>query len=331
MNVDKETYLDASQSLNRLAKAFDENGDFFQSEKYTLLAAEIELSSSELQECWGGPFNGQEGRIDIISDLINEIDPDCIIETGSFRGVSTAWLARNFQKPIYTCEIERMHALQAIQNTKQFQNVTVSIEDSRKFLISVLERINPDSSVIFYLDAHWENDLPLVEELEIIYRRHYRSVVIIDDFMVPDDVDYGWDDYGEGKSLDVRMLAGKVPIGTELFFPTLPGHQESGARRGCCVIANPQPAQKIQTLKLRGSSLDVWLEKREETFGKISRQEIHAPERVNLSYPEVIRSLRGEINQLNRHIEAIERDRAQRLSDVLTLTQEIKRLRGEFE
>ena len=59
-----------------------------------------------------------------------------------------------------------------------------------------------DAALFFYLDAHWNEDLPLAEELDTIFCRSSNPVVMIEDFQVPDDPDYGYDDYGPRKSLN---------------------------------------------------------------------------------------------------------------------------------
>ena len=56
-------------------------------------------------------------------------------------------------------------------------------------------------TVFFYLDAHWNDDLPLADEIDIIFSRCPWAVVMIDDFEVPSDPGYQFDDYGPGKAL----------------------------------------------------------------------------------------------------------------------------------
>jgi hypothetical protein len=46
---------------------------------------------------------------------------------------------------------------------------------------------------LFYLDAHWEEYLPLRDELQLIYNNFPRAVVLVDDFKVDDDLGYGFD------------------------------------------------------------------------------------------------------------------------------------------
>lgn len=57
-----------------------------------------------------------------------------------------------------------------------------------------------------YLDAHWGEDLPLAEKLEIVFSWDSDAIVMIDDFQVPDDPGYAYDDYGPGKALTPDLV-----------------------------------------------------------------------------------------------------------------------------
>ena len=69
------------------------------------------------------------------------------------------------------------------------------------------EPIDRAVPTLFYLDAHWHEYLPLRDELEIALGQFANAVVLIDDFQVPDDPGYGFDDYGPGKTLNLEYLA----------------------------------------------------------------------------------------------------------------------------
>jgi hypothetical protein len=96
--------------------------------------------------------------------------------------------------------------------------------------------------MLFYLDAHWGEDLPLFEEIAKIFSSCAQAIVMIDDFKVPNDDGYGYDDYGIGKALTREYIA---PLVSEFqlaeFYPRTPSAAESGFRRGCVVVArNPR-------------------------------------------------------------------------------------------
>ncbi len=63
-------------------------------------------------------------------------------------------------------------------------------------------------------------------------------MVVIDDFRVPDDEGYRFDDYGPGKALTwdyVGPIAERY--GATAAYPATPSAEETGARRGCVVLA----------------------------------------------------------------------------------------------
>src|SRR5262249_15783341 len=93
----------------------------------------------------------------------------------------------------------------------------------------------------FYLDAHWSENLPLSDEIKIIFSSISRAIVMVDDFQVPDDVGYGYDDYGNGKALTGAYIAPQVvKYGLREFYPATPSALETGQRRGCVVLARDQ-------------------------------------------------------------------------------------------
>ena len=146
-----------------------------------------------------GPMNGQKHRQRIVEKFLRQLPLDAIVETGTYCGTTTAYFASFVDIPIYTVEFnERLQgfsfmALRGIKNVHRFSG------DSRPFLRTLASDPHLEGKMIlFYLDAHWYDDLPLAEELEIIFSHWHRAVVLVDDFEVPDDPGYGYDDYGPG-------------------------------------------------------------------------------------------------------------------------------------
>ena len=97
----------------------------------------------------------------------------------------------------------------------------------------------------FYLDAHWEGDLPLQEEIEIILRRFPNFLIMIDDFRVPGDSGYGFDDYGPTKMLALRDFPFHEDRRMSVYFPTCRSEVETGTKRGCVVLVAPSLAMLI--------------------------------------------------------------------------------------
>src|SRR5436190_4416368 len=92
MPIDTAKFVTASRELAELARQSQAAGEGKLAEKFFKAAAEVELASEELQACWGGAFNGQEGRRALFVDLIERLKPAAIVETGTFRGSTTEWM-----------------------------------------------------------------------------------------------------------------------------------------------------------------------------------------------------------------------------------------------
>jgi hypothetical protein len=78
----------------------------------------------------------------------------------------------------------------------------------------------------------------------------------VDDFQVPGDSGYGYDDYGPGKALTldyVRPL--RDQYGLRVYFPSAPAADETGACRGCAVfVSDPGLASRVVEIpELRSS------------------------------------------------------------------------------
>jgi hypothetical protein len=101
--------------------------------------------------------------------------------------------------------------------------------------------------VIFYLDAHWHQDLPLEDEINIICRHLKDFAILVDDFAVPGDTGYAYDNYGTGKSLDLATFSPCFQRNNlSVFFPSLQSKFESGARRGSVLLASKSQAGRIR-------------------------------------------------------------------------------------
>ena len=123
----------------------------------------------------------------------------------------------------------------------------LSCGDSRVLLhILAAKHEFPHEGIFFYLDAHWNDDLPLKEEIELIVSRWKNSVVMVDDFQVPDDRGYGFDCYSESRALRLEYLEQQLSQ-RPVFFPVLPGDEETGCKRGCVVFGTDEDAGSLLT------------------------------------------------------------------------------------
>jgi hypothetical protein len=177
--------------------------------------------------------------------LIEVLKITAVVETGTFRGTSTAYMAK-FGLPLYSCELHPRYFRYASQRLSPLANVHLTLSDSRPFLRGLFDQGTlPKGTVLFYLDAHWESDLPLWEEIDLIFSYSPQAVIMVDDFRVPTDSGFSYDDYGRGKCLSVSNLYAAAVIRPSLFFPSLPSGHETGATRGCVVLAIGDTATAI--------------------------------------------------------------------------------------
>ncbi|MBC7900779.1 MAG: hypothetical protein H7070_12090 [Saprospiraceae bacterium] len=196
---------------------------------------------------FGGPFNGQNARQQIFKDLSSELAFAAIIETGTFRGVTTAFMSEHTSKPVFTVEAEPRFFYYATHALRRFPKTKVKMGDSRNFITELISDEHvPKKNVFFYLDAHWNADLPLSEEVHLIEQHWTDAVIMIDDFEVPGDDGYKFDDYGEGKKLCLDYL-GDTASNWSAFFPSATSDEETGFKRGCVILASKSLKEKLKT------------------------------------------------------------------------------------
>src|SRR5690348_7267295 len=198
-----------------------------------------------LRAGWGGPFNGQRSRCELFESLIACFKPAAIIETGTHRGTTTEFMAAT-RLPIFSVENDaRLYGFARMRLLWR-RNVTLRLGDSREamrqFFSGPLGN-HGGSVLIAYLDAHsgGYTELPLAEELDFVFSRCPKAVVMIDDFCVPLDSGYGFDRYKSGLALTLEYLeAVMARRALGAWFPSTPSSLETGARRGCVVMAKTE-------------------------------------------------------------------------------------------
>lgn len=207
---------------------------------------------------FGGPFNGQKLRRQIFIDLSKKFAFQAIVETGTFRGTTTKFIAQNSDAPVYTVEANLRVFYYAQKHLRSISNIHPRLGDSRAFLGELIADTDfPKQNIFFYLDAHWNADLPLYEEVEMIQKHWEDAVVMIDDFEVPDDDGYNFDDYGDGKKLCLAYLGADLLSQWSVYFPAESSANETGHKRGCVVLASKSLTDKLDQIStLRNYSVD---------------------------------------------------------------------------
>jgi len=104
-------------------------------------------------------------------------------------------------------------------------------------------KIDRKSKVFFYLDAHSENDYPILEELEFITSDYQNNLIIIDDFQVPNDDGYGFDSFN-GRKLNLKLISKSLIGKNFIYFPKISSSIETGKLRGYVLVTNNDDIKK---------------------------------------------------------------------------------------
>jgi hypothetical protein len=218
-------------------------------------AIEYHLNPKRL-DGFGGAFNGQCFRQLIFWELARSCKFEAIVETGTYVGCTTLFLASNCNLPVYSAEISARWLAIAKRRLTAYSNVKFTKADSVDFLSSL--PLSQGTRIFFYLDAHWLNHLPLREEIELIFSKFSKFVVMIDDFRVPGDDGYTYDDYGPGKQLGLRDFPLHTDPRVSAYFPRRPSSEESGRRRGCVILSSASMKAAVDSLEcLRPATIEV--------------------------------------------------------------------------
>jgi hypothetical protein len=149
------------------------------------------------------PFNGDNFIANNFLKLKEKFNIENAIETGTFEGGTTIFLAQNF-KNVFSIECDEPSFKKAESNIKNANvNVNLIFGKSEEVLPSILNTIS--NNTIFYLDAHWYNDCPLKNELQLIKKFNLKPIIAIHDFLVPDSKKLGYDTYN-GQSFTYEWL-----------------------------------------------------------------------------------------------------------------------------
>lgn len=140
------------------------------------------------------PFNGAIEFGPYFSYLKDMFKLNKAVETGTWRGETTICLSTIFDK-VHTVELNTEVFNSTLENLSYYPNIEAHFGNSPDILRQILPLLKKDR-VLFYLDAHWNEDWPLLEELALIGSTHRDNcVIVIDDFQVPGRPDIPYDAY----------------------------------------------------------------------------------------------------------------------------------------
>lgn len=142
--------------------------------------------------------HGFSGRLSVYREVISLAKKHRIrtaVETGTYKGDTTLALAEIFDE-VYTVEVNEAYYLNSLETLRGSGNIFCHHGNSPDWLNSFLPGYR--EPIFFYLDAHWYNYWPILDELRAISNnRHPDPVIAIDDFQVPARPYLGFDTYDD--------------------------------------------------------------------------------------------------------------------------------------
>lgn len=116
-------------------------------------------------------------------------------ETGTYHGHTSKIVSEYFTE-VTTVENNPDHHTLAMETLRDVPNCTLHLGSSPDVMNQQLQQ--QQKGVVFFLDAHWNDYWPVLDELRIIKEKNITPVIIIHDFYVP-NVDgsamFGFDSY----------------------------------------------------------------------------------------------------------------------------------------
>lgn len=178
-----------------------------------------------------GVLNGDAHRARLVEAIGSETACRIAIETGTYFGETTRYLARNFER-VTTIEAHQAYANIAKLRLEDHSNIELLTGDSATKFPAVLRSLG-DQAFFAYLDAHWGAELPLEKELKALEGKTDYACMI-DDFAVA-GTDFGFDEY-QGTRIDVNLVRRSAPWVERVFVPDYAPEQSGALRRGYCVF-----------------------------------------------------------------------------------------------
>lgn len=169
-----------------------------------------------------------------LTQVINDLQLQMVVETGLNDGQSTLAFSQ-IAPQVIGIDIDPhcvacTHGRLTSAERKNFEILTGNSPD---VLRSIMGRI-PSEKTMFFLDAHWDDPTPLLDEIVEIPAGH--GVIVFHDFLCP-GTDFGWD--------HVLIRGAHIPMDYNLVRDALtrwsPTHrmeyatQVSGSKRGSAI------------------------------------------------------------------------------------------------
>lgn len=190
--------LNSAFAINKLPEVVD----------YSEAKGGCRNNNDELFEIGALGFNQAPEIFNFMTYLKKKYNLQDAVETGTYQGNTTKALSILFDK-VYTIEIVKDNYDVSKKSLAEVTNVELLLGGSGKELGILLPKL-VDRKILFYLDAHWYEDWPILEELAMIAKTHKDNcVIVIDDVKVPGYLSVPFDKY-KGQPLSYEYIEDAV-------------------------------------------------------------------------------------------------------------------------
>lgn len=158
-------------------------------------------------------FNSDGYVMNEVKHLIKHANLKYGIETGTYSGSTSVFLSDHLSL-VHTIEINNENYNRSERNFQILDknNIILHHGSSEVVFKTLLPKIKEeigDEYILFYLDAHWNDYWPLLDELELIFQYiKDKAIIIIDDFQVPNR-NFGFDSY-KGQPANFEYVKNKL-------------------------------------------------------------------------------------------------------------------------
>ena len=177
------------------------------------------------------PFNGDSFMEEEFLKLRDKYNLNVAVETGSCLYSTTKWLGENFSL-VHTIELSEEYSKHGIHKVAAMQNVHTHLGDSVHHLQRLSELLSKEDRALFFLDAHWGDNCPLLSELDALKNMKLAlpPVIAIHDFYTGDE-NLGWDEYN-GQRFEYIWIESKIRALEDAFECTYEHYYNTKAVNG---------------------------------------------------------------------------------------------------
>jgi hypothetical protein len=161
---------------------------------------------SRVVRAGGPPFNDDSFLQEAVATVLGLGQVAMVIETGTYLAYTTRWLASRFPHlPVLTVEASPVYYQASAAVLRALPNVTQLEGNSADVLAQLYADGRVAGCPFLFLDAHWNEYLPLPDELRLIGAHSTDAIMLIHDFAVPDQPQFRFDTY-HGQPIGMDLL-----------------------------------------------------------------------------------------------------------------------------